>query len=282
MSRILIQTTIPYSADDWHVGRFSLVTALLRESHAVTARDKEGSPDSALANVNRDDYDQLWLIGVDTGDGLTSEECSAISNFRRAGGGLFVLRDHMDLGSSICALDGVGLAHHFHSRNLDPDQSKRLRDDTGTPAIDWPNFHSGANGDVQEIEIVEPLHPLMRRADGSPLRYFPAHPHEGDVSAPPDDRTARVIARGHSTTSGHPFNLAVAFDAQGDSGNGLAESTFHHIADYNWDLSMGAPSFVSETPGTQIERDPRLLDDIKQYCRNVATWLAKVQSRVPA
>jgi hypothetical protein len=282
MSRILIQTTIPYAADDWNAGRFSLVTELLRQTHSVTARDKEGSPDPVLARLDRGDFDQVWLIAVDTGNGLSLDECKVLSNFRRAGGGLFVLRDHMDLGSSICDLGGIGPAHHFHSRNLDPDEANRRRDDTQTLAIDWPNFHSGANGDVQEIEIVEPLHPLLRRADGTPLRYFPAHPHEGDVGAPPDDPTARVIARGRSQTTGRHFNIAVAFDARGDEGNGLAESTFHHIADYNWDVSMGAPSFVSEPPGTQIANDPHSLDDIKQYCRNVAEWLVKAPMKVSA
>ncbi len=256
MSKILVQTTIPYDRDDWHVGRFSLVVSLLRESHEVIARDREALPDPVLSGIDRRNFDELWLIAVDTGNGLTGEECEAISNFRRAGGGLFVFRDHMDLGSSVCSLGGVGDAHHFHSRNMDPDEANRTRDDTETSAIDWPNFHSGANGNVQDLEIVEPLHPLLRRADGSPMRYFPAHPHEGDVSAPLHDATARVIARGRSKTTGRPFNLAVAFQGDSGKGNAVAESTFHHIADYNWDVSSGCPSFVTEPPGTQIANDP--------------------------
>ena len=39
-------------------------------------------------------------------------------------------------------------------------------------------------------------------------------------------------------------------------GRALAESTFHHFADYNWDLDRGAPSFVTEPPGTEIKADP--------------------------
>jgi hypothetical protein len=39
--RILLQTTIPYTADDWHAGRFSLLAQALRDrGHAVTARDR--------------------------------------------------------------------------------------------------------------------------------------------------------------------------------------------------------------------------------------------------
>lgn len=282
MAKILIQTTIPYSQDDWHVGRFSLLTQLLAETNDVIPRNKEAGNDPVLSTLDRSDYDQLWLIAVDTGNGLTREECSAISQFRRNGGGLFVTRDHMDLGSSICDLGGVGEAHHFHSRNLDPLEENRTRDDNVTLSIDWPNYHSGNNGDVQEIEVVEPVHPLLRRADGKVMKYFPAHPHEGDVGAPPADPTARVIACGRSKTTGRRFNLAVAFDAAGAEGNALAESTFHHIADYNWDTSMGCPSFVGEQPGTQIAQHPELLDDIKQYCRNLSEWLTKKPVRVPA
>ena len=277
MARILLQTTIPYDEDDWNVGRFSLLRGLLAKHHDVEARDKRSATgsDPVLAAMKRSDYDQLWLIAVDTGDGLTPDECRAISDFRRSGGGLFVTRDHMDLGSSICDLDGVGLAHHFHTRNPDPDESFRTRDDAVTTSIDWPNFHSGSNGDVQTVAVVDPAHPVMRRRDGSALRYFPAHPHEGDVGAPKDDPTARVIARGRSQTTGRDFNLVVAFDSSGPQGNAIAESTFHHIADYNWDTAMGCPSFVGETPGTMIAEHPELLDDVKTYCLNVADFLSR-------
>jgi hypothetical protein len=52
-----------------------------------------------------------------------------------------------------------------------------------------------------------------------------------------------------------------------------SESTFHHFADYNWDLDRGAPPFVSEPPGTQIKADPVRLAVFKDYVRNLATWL---------
>lgn len=273
MAKILIQTTIPYAQDDWHVGRFGLLTELLRKDHEVVARDRDGATDSVLSEIDESDFDELWLIAVDLGDGLNPQECKAISNFRRSGGGLFVTRDHMDLGRSICNLGGVGAAHYFHSVNLPPDEAYRVRDDENE-AIDWPNFHSGANGDVQEIEVQGALHPLLKRSDGTAMKYFPAHPHEGAVGAPPDDATARVIARGRSQQTNRPFNLAVAFDSVDANGNAVAQSTFHHICDYNWDVSMGCPSFVGEPPSSRLGEHPELLDDIKQYCVNAARWLA--------
>src|ERR1700747_2689448 len=79
----------------------------------VTARNRstQGIPDPVLSTIDRSDFDELWLFAVDTGEGLTSEDCEAISRFRENGRGLLVTRDHMDLGSSVCTLSGVGNAH---------------------------------------------------------------------------------------------------------------------------------------------------------------------------
>ena len=66
-----------------------------------------------------------------------------------------------------------------------------------------------------------------------------------------------------------------------NTGDGVAESTFHHFADYNWDLDRGAPSFVSEPPGTQIKADPSRLAIFKDYVRNIPSWLHPTSSRQP-
>lgn len=65
----------------------------------------------------------------------------------------------------------------------------------------------------------------------------------------------------------------MVFEPQGPEGKALAESTFHHFADYNWDIRKGAPSFVAEPPRESITRDPSLLGDTKAFCRNLAAWL---------
>jgi hypothetical protein len=281
--RILLQTTIATTPDDWHIGRFSLLrdhlASLTDPSGAplyeVIARDRSANGgDPVLSTIDRSDIDELWLFAVDTGDGLTENDCVAISRFSRAGGGLLVARDHEDLGSSVCTLGGVGAAHHFHSKN--PESPERCQvDDTGAPNISWPNYHSGENGDVQEIVAAGELHPVLRRADGSAIRDFPAHPHEGAVSAPADER-ARVIATGKSTVTGRTFNLIVAFE-RGASGAGraLAHSSFHHFADYNWDTSRGCPTFVTDPAGDDLQREPARLSDIKTYAANAARWLRR-------
>lgn len=277
--RILLQTTIESTPDDWHIGRFSRLKHHLESMGdvEVVARDRAapgGRTDPVLGRLDSSDFDQMWLFAVDTGDGLNSDECGAISRFRKAGGGLMVTRDHMDLGSSVCTLGGVGAAHHFHSQNLDPDESRRRRDDPYTTNIDWPNYHSGANGDFQAITVEGEVHPVLRRADGGVISRLPAHPHEGAVSKPADDDTARVISTGVSRATGARFNLAVAFEPSAAGGPAIAESTFHHFADYNLDPRLGSPSFVTEAPGDQVLRDEAAMADTVQYFQNIARWLA--------
>lgn len=275
LTRILLQTTIGPEPDNWHIGRFNRLRDHLAslDGVKVTARDRAlpaGETDPVLGDLHRSDFDQLWLFAVDEGDGLNADECAAIGGFRKAGGGLMVTRDHMDLGVSVCTLGGVGAAHYFHSKNPDPDAARNCRDDPFTTYIDWPNYHSGANGDFQAIEMVGERHPLFDGVD-----RLPAHPHEGAVGAPPDDPSARVVARGLSKVTGRPFNIAVAFEASADGGRALAESTFHHYCDYNLDPRDGCPSFVDEPPGDGMISDPSAQTEALRYFGNVARWLGR-------
>jgi hypothetical protein len=272
--RVLLQTTILDTEDDWHIGRFSRLRDRLAAMHGVevTARNREAPPgetDPVLGSLDTSGFDEMWLFAVDLGDGLNGEECSAIGRFRKRGSGLMVTRDHMDLGSSVCTLGGVGEAHYFHSKNPDPDPSRHARDDQDTRDIDWPNYHSGANGDFQQVTPVGHRHPVFEG-----VTRLPAHPHEGAVGAPATHPSAHVIARGVSRATGRPFNIAVAFEPSDEGGPAIAESTFHHFADYNLDPAMGAPSFVSEPPGDGFRRDPTALAETHRYFENVTRWLA--------
>lgn len=287
--RILVQTTTPGAPDDWSVGSLTLLTghlASLREDEArfeVTSRNREADSsgdDPVLRSLDRSSFDELWLFALDTGDGLTPSDCSGITRFRQRGGGILAARDHQDMGASLCALGGIGAAHHFHTKNPESDPLRLASDDRGTPSISWPNYHSGRNGDFHRIERVEPSHPLLRNPDSPSgwIEFFPSHPHEGSVDAPPGE-DARVIATATSLATGRPFNLAVAFESRKDEhgnrlGRGVAESSFHHFADYNWDTSRGAPSFVTEPEGRGMKAEPRAIQDIRRYARNLAYWLA--------
>ncbi|MGC1302258.1 MAG: hypothetical protein WA840_07780 [Caulobacteraceae bacterium] len=286
-TRILLQTTIPTTEDDWHIGRFSLLREHLAglrgpddaPLYEVVARDRGpvGAPDPVLSTLDTSSFDELWLFAVDTGDGLDPGDCAAISRFRRRGGGLMVTRDHMDLGSSVCSLGGVGLAHYFHSEHPDPDASRHAADDRETPAISWPNYHSGANGDFQRIEVVGDPHPVLTDRDSPDgvLRFLPSHPHEGGVGVPPDDPSARVIATGTSKATGRAFNIAVAFEPSDHGGPAIAQSTFHHFADFNWNPRLGHPSFVTETPSDGLAHSPEATRAVRRYVENLALWLAR-------
>ncbi|MCU1264023.1 MAG: hypothetical protein JWM21_341 [Acidobacteria bacterium] len=289
--RILLQTTIPFNEDDWHIGRFSLLRnhllSLKDETGAalceVTTRNREtneGGSDPLLSTLDASNFDELWLFAIDNGDGLTKVDCQGITRFRQRGGGILATRDHQDLGISLCTLGGIGRAHFFHSRHPEPDAERHVPDDPFTTSISWPNYHSGANGDYQKITAPRP-HALLRD-EAKPNRlieFFPAHPHEGAVGVPDGEKHVSVIATGQSKVTGRPFNLIVAFENTDDEhgntlGRGIAESSFHHLVDYNWNTDMGCPSFLEEPPGDGYKRNPRALEDIKTYVGNAARWLA--------
>src|SRR5438067_2471880 len=289
---ILLQTTIPAIADDWNIDRFSLLTnhlaSITDESgeplFKVTARNREVNADgndAVLSVLDTTDFDELWLFAVDPGNGLTVADCQGVTRFRQRSGGIFTTRDHQDLGSSLCTLGGVGRAHFFHTRHPESDEARHVRDDQDTKSISWPNYHSGSNGDYQKIIAVKPVHRLLLNPtnDSGVVKYFPAHPHEGAVGVPEDEHHANVIATGTSKVTGRPFNLIVAFESGRDLhgntlGRAVAESSFHHLVDYNWDTSKGCPSFLEEPPGDQIKREPEKLEDVKTYVTNIARWLA--------
>jgi len=286
MLNLLLQTTIETDPDDWNIARFSRLGAFLstlrdglgRPAFRVTARDRapRGKPDPVLSTLHESDFDQVWLFAVDTGDGLTPEDCASINQFWHRGGGLIVMRDHMDLGSSIRGLHGVGTAHHFHSHNREADARRHCGDDPAcVHNISWPNYNSGRNGDFQRIRSVGSIHPVMRDrwSTTGVIQYLPAHPHEGTVSAPSDNAHGRVIMEGQSVVSGRRFNIAVAFERCEHAGRAIAQSTFHHFADYNWDPAAGCPSFVTEAAGDGMVRFPDALRSTQQYVRNIASWL---------
>src|SRR4030095_9075275 len=142
-----------------------------------------------------DKYDQLWLLAVDVGNGLTDADAAAVRAFHERGGGLYLARDHQDLGSSLLKLGTIGRTQCFQSANPEPDPARHCIDDTETTTISWPNYHSGSNGDVQPVTVTDPPHPV---ANGRNL--LPAHPHEGAVTVPDELADhARVILSGRST-----------------------------------------------------------------------------------
>src|SRR5215510_9114222 len=169
---ILLKTTIPFIDDDWNINRFSLLRDHLSSVRddagqpifRVTARDREANADGddpVLSVLDTTDVDELWLFALDTGDGLTVADCQGITRFRQKGGGILATRDHQDLGLSLCTLGGVGRAHFFHTKHLELDDSRHVRDDQDNQSISWPNYHSGSNGSYQRIRATVPIHEVL-------------------------------------------------------------------------------------------------------------------------
>lgn len=278
MAKVLLQTTIEYAENDWNIGRFSLLAEALRsEGHDVETRDRKptkAGDDPVLSGLTHSQFDQVWLFGADCGMGLSLGDVRGVNSFRASGGGLLTARDHQDLGGCLTDIDNLGEANYFHSKSPEPDPRRRVADDTNTPNILWPNYHSGANGDFQMIQIVGDIHPLLRHQDRSVITYFPAHPHEGAIGAEHCGARGRVIAKGISKVTDRLFNLIVALDPEGrHGGRGIVHSSFHHFADCNWDPRLPSPSFVTELPGDGMLRNQRAAADIRDYVRNAANWL---------
>ena len=287
--RVLLQTTIPFTEDDWHVGRFSLLRDELASSKdesgnsrfEVVSRNRESDSagnDPVLSTLDTSDFDELWLFAVDTGDGLTTADCQGITRFRQRGGGILATRDHQDLGTSLCTLGGVGRAHFFHSKNPEPDASRHIADDPYTTSISWPNYHSGANGDYQTITVESP-HALLRKPDNGWIE-FSLLIHTKARSVSQLVRTMRALLRVATVKSRIVRSISSLLsripttDHGNTLGRGIAESSFHHFADYNWDPAMGCPIFVAKPPGDGYKRNPQALKDIKTYVNNAASWLA--------
>jgi hypothetical protein len=139
MARILLQSTIAENPDDWDISRFSLLARELRDAgHHVIARNRvDGADDDpVLSHVDSLGVDQVWLMAVDVGDGLSAADAEAIVRFRHNGGGVLTARDHQNLGCCLLQLGSLGAVNQFHHTVDDP---VALCDDQDNPDIAWPN-----------------------------------------------------------------------------------------------------------------------------------------------
>ena len=71
-------------------------------------RTNRGDHDLVLSHIDELNIDQLWLMAVDVGDGLTTADAYAIQRFRENGGGVLAARGHHDLGRCLSRLGSLG------------------------------------------------------------------------------------------------------------------------------------------------------------------------------
>lgn len=231
-----------------------------------------GTP--VLVELPHGGFGQAWIFGVDGGgeSGLTPRETESLHRFYEDGGGIMLTRDHHDMGCALVRIGDVGAVHCFQMVLPEEDESRRRADDDNAE-IGWPNYHSGKNGAFQAIEPVDPRHPLLEG-----VRLLPAHPHEGALRTPVGG-AGRAVARGRSQKTGNDFILVVAFGHPPAEGRpprrAVAHSSFHHFADYNLDVSAGAPSFVIDPVASPEEVAPEGPAEARRYWTNLALWLSE-------
>ena len=97
--RVLLQCTIPYTEDDWHVGRFSLLAEQLRTVADVVARNREPAGDGSdpiLSTLGESQFDVVWLL-----DGEGYRSCDSFSGNAEA------VHVSADLPTTGSIIDGV-------------------------------------------------------------------------------------------------------------------------------------------------------------------------------
>ena len=174
-------------------------------------------------------------------------------------------------------------AHYFHAESCrEPDRSRWCRDDKDTPTIDFPNYHSGANGDAQPVLAVEPSHPLLTWPEGGRIEWLPSHPHEGAVAPPAGDPHARTVARGRSVVSGQrstwwwPSSGAASFRA----------APLPNPASTTSQTTTGtlrvAHRRSSRAPRSGLKANPEALKHTTRYVENLVRWLGPPGRAEPA
>ena len=278
----LLLSTIATDPNDWHIGRFSLLSEMIRAAgqeleaaFSLTISDYPASVDERQAlqeDLAAGRFGQVWLIAPDMDNGPDGGFFRALESAVKGGTDLVIARDHTDLGSCLLELKdclyNVGQTQTFQRTWTDLPKDREYAD-PASAAIVTPCVVTGQNGGIQ-ICRQRVDHPLLSFASMIPGHLLiPAHPHEGVIR--PVGGSQTVLLTSFSITSGREQITAIVDEVEG-RGMVLHHSTFHHFADYNLDVAKGAPEFVLDPPSTQIADSPILLSDIKSYVRSVVRY----------
>jgi hypothetical protein len=190
----------PRNLNEDHFGMSHLIGVLEQVGH-VTKAHRNTDPLTAphvLEGFHFDEhdlsaYDQIWLLGYNTGQ-LPPSEQAAIARFMNRGGGVFATGDHGSLGSALAGtLPRVRSMRHWSSP---PPPLGPTRVDTTRPDVNNVVVFENQSDDIpQQLRLkwyewshsrwtreVYP-HPLLCSRAG-PITEFPDHMHEGEVVVP--------------------------------------------------------------------------------------------------
>lgn len=258
-------------------------------------------------------YDVVFLFGIDReGIGqLPPAQVDAIARFMEAGGGVFATGDHEDLGTALSRDVPRVRSMRYWLPAETPDVANTTRLSTNLPGSNaiyefedqsdlnpqrlYVNYRTDAGG------IGNP-HPLLQGGPLGPIEVFPDHPHEGECRVPSDLTTTFPLDGGNprewpdaisgggavspemvALTMSHgdsfpgkqaltprAFMAIVAYDGHSaGKGRVTTDATWHHFVNINIDGTGSGLSGLQNPPGV----DTPDLQRIRQYYRNLATWL---------
>ncbi len=252
-------------------------------------------------SVSLNDFDQVWLFGINSGTGLGATELNTVQTYMDNGGGLFATGDHGYLGSALCSnIQRVADMRYWSDNPIgspntinEVSMSGQRRNDTNRPAAgDSTSLYFDNQSDNIPQTIAARTfgsglpHPLL--SINSTLRasriidIMPDHAHEGEckpetaftvngVTIPTQIvATSFVLAGstsgGKALTNPHCFpSIAVWDGVTANVGRIVVDATWHHFVNINLN-GAGTASTGLTTSDFNV---------IRQYYMNIATWMSR-------
>jgi hypothetical protein len=268
-------------------------------------------------SVVLNDFDQVWLFGINSGSGLPAAELTVVENYMNGGGGLFATGDHGFLGSALCGnISRVKDMRYW--TNLPSDVSTLSEAMSGTYRNDTNRPSSGITSmyfDNQSDNIPQTIsarifggslpHPLLSistsvRPSGI-IDIMPDHPHEGEckpetsftvngITVPTQNIATSFVLSGSTTnngnggkapTSAHSFPSIGVWDGRlANVGRIVVDSTWHHFININLngEGSQGSIFSSNDLAGRQSGLTTPDFNVIRQYFMNISTWMSRRKS----
>jgi hypothetical protein len=135
-----------------------------------------------------------------------------------------------------------------------------------------------STSDTEPLESADPVLSILNREDFDAMWLAAT-----DMGAGLRPGKCTAISQSHRSDRGllvtskvtaKPLKLAMAFEASRGKGRCIAECSFRQFSD--WKLSSQGD--VKDPPEEAMLREPMALASVHVYARNVATWLALLES----
>jgi hypothetical protein len=296
------------------------VTLAHRSASPVGTDPMHSSPNPVIVNritgfsfdtsVTLNNFDEVWLFGINTGASLSAAEVNKITAYMNGGGGLFATGDHGALGSALCSqiprVQDMRLWANTSALNdvNEVSMSGRRRNDTNRPAAGQSisnNFNNQSDNIPQKIAVRTfgggMPHPLLSistslRPSGI-IDIMPDHPHEGEcahekvftvtnpVTGNQQNVSSQIIATsfvlggsfaaGKAATDPHCFPSISVFDGRvANIGRIVVDSTWHHFVNINLNGSGSGLSGLNNSD----------FDVVQRYYMNISNWITRRRKKI--